>query len=69
MGIKINGRKTLAGVVMMVAYLLTCVINGEPADESIVTAILGVIGLGLGHKVVKIERKLTGPGDDAVDSP
>lgn len=56
--IKINGNKTVAGVIALAVYLVATkfLSGGAEVDPVVIDSLLGWIGLGALHKVAKIER-------------
>ena len=64
----VNGSKTWAGVLGLLAYLLIQWGQKLPADPVIISIFAGLAGIGLGHKALKSGRPLSLASSDSSSS-
>lgn len=55
-GYRVDGSKTLAGLLGLATYFLLTTLQGLEPDPTIYGTFLGLMGVGLGHKAVKASR-------------
>ena len=53
---KVNGSKTLAGTLGLLAYLLIQWGQKIPTDPLVISGFAAVMGIGVGHKALKSGR-------------